>query len=79
MEGKVLSITWFKSSRPIVNGSEVNVVLAPDNRSIVITNTVKSNPAQVGTEGNYSCEVCIADNPKCKTVDTCVDVCSKYY
>jgi len=79
IEEKVASVTWYKNDRPISPGSEVNVVLGPGNRTITITDTLRGTPAQVGAEGNYSCEVCIADNPNCKTVDTCVDVCSKYY
>ena len=31
IEGGIANITWYKNNRLIVNGSEFNVVLAPDN------------------------------------------------
>ena len=58
MMGGVANITWRKNGRIIVNDSEVNVVLSPDNRTIIITDTFLGTPAQVGTDGLYSCEVC---------------------
>ena len=80
MSGPIFSITWFKNERPISNGSEVNVVLGPGNRTITITDTLRGTPAMVGTEGNYSCEVCPGDDSTCTIVSgPCVDVCSKYY
>ena len=76
MEGEVANITWFKNDRPIVNGSEVNVVLSSDNRTIEITDTLRGTPAMVGTEGNYSCEVCVVDRT-CLSDFTPTDVCGK--
>jgi len=77
-EGEVANVTWYKNDRPIVNGSEINVILAPGNRSITITDTLRGTPAMVGTEGNYSCEVCIVDRT-CQRIVSCFDVCSKYF
>jgi len=76
MEGEVANITWLKNDRPIVNGSEVNVVLSPDNRTITITDTLRGTPAMVGTEGNYSCEVCVVDRT-CRSAFSETDVCGK--
>ena len=76
MEGEVVNVTWYKNKRPIANGSEVNVVLAPDNRTITITDTLRGTPAMVGTEGNYSCEVCVVDRT-CRSALTPTDVCGK--
>jgi len=76
MEGEALSINWYKNGQPITNGSEVNVVIAADYRTIEIIDTIRSIPAQVGTEGNYSCEVC-TDDEICQDKTSVVDVCSK--
>ena len=71
MEGGVVkNITWSKNGRPIVNGTAINVVLAPDNRTITITDTLRGTPAQVGTEGDYCCEV-NSVNESCTDVDVC--------
>ena len=71
MEGGVIkNVTWSKNGRPIVNDTEVNVVLAPDNRTITITDTLRGTPAQVGTEGDYCCEV-NSVNESCTDVDVC--------
>jgi len=76
MVGMISNITWRKNGRTIVNGSEVNVVLAPDNRTIVITDTLLGTPAQVGTDGLYECEVCGGD--ACVCIKEPVDPCGKY-
>ena len=78
MEGGVANVTWYKNDRLIVNGSEVNVVLAPDNRTLTITATFRNIPAMVGTEAYYCCEVCVV-NRTCLNRATCHGVCSKYY
>jgi len=57
MEAKITKITWNKDGRTIRNGSGVNIILAVDNRSIIITSTLLVTPDQVGTDGIYSCEV----------------------
>jgi len=58
ISGEIFNITWRKCSRIIFNGSHVNVVLAPDNKTIVITDTLRGFPCQLGTDGMYECEVC---------------------
>ena len=76
--GSVANVTWYKNGRLITNDSgELNVVVAADNRSIIITDTFRGNPVQVGTEGFYTCEVCIVGRT-CFNVTRCTDVCSKY-
>jgi len=73
IEGRIANITWYKNDRPIVNGSEFNVVLAPDNRTITITDTLGGTPAMVGTEGIYGHEVCIIDGT-CRIIESMTDV-----
>ena len=75
MEGAIFNITWRKNGRPISNGSEVNVVLSPDSRVIIITDTVRCLPCVVGSDGTYECEVCSAE---CIRNQTIHDVCCKY-
>ena len=36
-EGQIAKITWYKNERTINNSSKVNVVVAADNRTIIIT------------------------------------------
>jgi len=76
MTGMISSIIWTKNGRPIVNGSEVNVFLAPDNSTIFISDTLLGTPAQVGTDGAYECEVCSENS--CNNTITNVTVCRKY-
>jgi len=75
MEGAIFNITWRKDGRPISNGSEINVVLSPDRRVIIITETLLGTPAQVGNVGTYECEVCGAE---CIRNETIRYVCCKY-
>jgi len=77
MMGGVANITWRKNGRVIVNGSEVNVELASDNRTIVITDTLRGTPAQVGTEGMYECEVCEIIDGTCDFTNFTVNPCGK--
>lgn len=74
LDGEVF---WYKNGRPIINGIEVNVVVAADKRTIEITDTLRGNPAMIGTEGIYTCEVCDADKT-CSNRKTALDVCCKY-
>jgi len=74
--GVVANITWKKNGRIIVNDSEINVVLSPDNSTLFITDTLLGTPAQVGTNGLYECEVCGGN--ACVSVNGTVDPCSKY-
>jgi len=77
-QGNIYNITWYKNGRFIINGSEVNVLVSADHRSIVITDTLRGTPAQVGTEGNYSCQVCTVDGT-CLTRHSILDVCGKFH
>ena len=78
MEGRIAKITWYKNRRTISNGSEVNVVVAADKRSIIITDSLLATPAQVGTGGIYSCEVCTGDKI-CEEKTSEVEICGKYH
>jgi len=75
MSGEIFNITWRKNGRIIFNYSEINVVLAPDNKTIVITDTLLGTPARVGTCGVYECEVCGA---VCFMNVSTTEICGKY-
>ena len=75
--GGIANVTWYKNGRPITNNSETNVVIAADNRSMIITDAFRGSPAQVGTEGFYACEVCVVGR-NCFNVTRCTDICGKY-
>ena len=77
-EGRIAKITWYKNGRTIKNGSEINAVVAADKRSFIITDTLLGTPAQVGTEGIYSCEVCTGDKT-CVEKTSVMEICSKYH
>ena len=68
-------ITWYKDGRPITNGSELNVVLSSDSRLCIITDTLMAVGGQLGTDGNYTCEVCT--NETCAGNGTNTTVCGE--
>ncbi|XP_065885723.1 hemicentin-1-like isoform X3 [Dysidea avara] len=72
--GGIANVTWYKNGRPITNNSVTNVVIAADNRSMIITDTFRGTPVQVGTEGFYACEVCVVGR-NCFNVTRCTDIC----
>ena len=49
--------------------------MSPDNRTIMITDTLLGTQAQVGTDGTYECEVCGAE---CMRSETICYTCGKY-
>jgi len=77
-QGIIANITWYKNGRSISNDTEVNVLVAGDHKNIIITDTLLGTPAQVGTDGNYSCQVCTVYGT-CLTRHSIVDVCGKYH
>ncbi|XP_065885893.1 uncharacterized protein [Dysidea avara] len=74
MKGGVANITWYKNGRIISNNSTVNGIVAADKRTVEFTYTIRSRPAQTGTGGIYSCEVCTNDKI-CQDRTTVMDVC----
>ena len=71
-------ITWYKNGSPISNGSALNVEISADNRYCIIYETSLSIAEQLGTEGNYTCEVCIdMMGMNCSTNQTTGTICSE--
>lgn len=54
------SITWYKNGRKLSNNSATNVYISQDKRQCIISNTLLAVGGQIGTGGNYTCEVCNA-------------------
>ena len=75
-EGRFSKITWYKDGRTISNGSDVNVVVAVDSRTIIITKTSLRTAAHTSIEGIYSCEVCTGDKT-CEEKTSEVEICGK--
>ena len=71
-------INWYKDGREIMNGSELNVRLSSDKSLCIIYETLMAVGGQLGTDGNYSCEVCPdATLVNCVTNFTDADLCGK--
>ena len=68
------SITWYKGGALLTNGSSLNVVISADGRYCIITDTVLSAGGVLGTDGNYTCEVCNTPT-NCTLMTTCLAVC----
>ena len=69
------TVTWYKNGIPITNGSAINVVISADNRLCIITDTLLAVGGQLGTDGNYSCQVCTS--MECNITNSIHDVCGK--
>ena len=73
-------ITWYKYENPISNGSTLNVGISGNNRSCIISSTKLAFGGQLGTDGNYTCEVCTdMMRMNCSTNQTTGIVCSELY
>ena len=70
-------IRWYKDGLRIENGSEVNVILSKDERLCIITDTLLAVGGQVGTDGNYTCEVCNDMNTSCVYEPVILYVCGE--
>ena len=65
-------VKWYKNGVQLANASAANVLLSEDKRLCIISNTLIAVGGQVGTDGNYTCEVC--DNSS-----TCVSEYTLFY
>ena len=72
-------ITWYKNGIPLSNGSAVNVVISPDTRFCIITNTIVAMGGQIGTYGNYTCRVCHPGSFNCNSTSSKKSVCGKTF
>ena len=52
------NVTWYNDGVTIANGSHMNVFISADDRFCIITDTSLTTSDQLGTAGNYTCEVC---------------------
>ena len=72
------TISWYKDGLIITNGSQRNVLISADNRLCVITDTLMAIGGQLGTDGNYTCQVC-SDSMmvNCTSNETIATVCGE--
>ena len=72
------TISWYKDGLIITNGSERNVLISADNRLCVITHTLRASGALLGTDGNYTCQVCTDSTmTACMINETVADFCGE--
>ena len=70
------NVTWYKDGVAITNSSHMNIFISADDRLCIITDTSLSIDDQLGTAGNYTCEVC--NTTGCINETTSQFVCGKY-
>ena len=70
------AVTWYKDGAALTTGSEINVEISDDRIFCVITDTLLPVGGQLGTHGNYSCEVCSTPT-NCQRKDTAAAVCGE--
>ena len=68
------SITWYKDGALLTTGSAISAVISADGRYCIITHTLLPVGGQLGTDGNYTCEVCNTPTT-CTAMTTCLAVC----
>ena len=76
--GMAPTVRWYKDDTLLTTGSAINVEISDDGRFCVITDTLLAVGGQLGTDGNYTCEVC--RNPtdtNCNRTDSCNAVCGE--
>ena len=69
-------VTWFKDGAILRNRTASNVIVSANQRFCVIVDTFLALGSQLGTDGNYSCEVC-SSHTNCQRNDTSVAICGK--
>ena len=70
------TVTWYKDGAALTTGSAFNVEISDDSRFCVITDTLLAVGGQLGTDGNYTCEVCSTPT-NCQRKDTGTAVCGE--
>ena len=69
-------VNWYKNGFKVGNGTEKNVVISEDGRYCMITQTLLAVGGELGTMGNYTCEVCDSNvNATCINETTFKVVC----
>ena len=78
MTGVNPSVTWFKNGIILTNGSERNIVISQDKRQCIISATSLAVGGELGTSGNYICQVCAGNgNVDCLVNSSHQIVCGK--
>ena len=76
--GEIPTTTWwYKNGQNLSNGSATNVILSQDNKLLILTQSTLSSGGQLGTSGDYTCEVC-SNTTDCINETSIHKVCSKY-
>ena len=65
-------VTWRKDGSILTTGSAINVEISDDGRQCIITDTLLAVGGQLGTDGEYSCEVCSTPTQCNETIDPVV-------
>ena len=76
--GMAPTVRWYKDGIIITTRSAINVEISDDGRFCVITDTLLAVGGQLGTDGNYTCEVCRSPtDTNCNRTDSCKGVCGE--
>ena len=72
------NVTWYKDGIVLSNGSATHVLISKDRSLCIITDTLLAAGGQIGTDGNYTCEVCPSGSSgNCTSRNTCQAVCGE--
>ena len=70
------TITWFKDGAELSNGSTPNVEISADKRRLKINDTgLQAIGGQIGTDANYTCEVCHSSRVDDVIIDFRIGIC----
>ena len=75
-ENRIPTINWYKDGVKLPHESAINVTISKDHKLCIITNTLLAVDGQVGTSGNYTCEVCFGTS-LCTSHKSTLAVCGK--
>lgn len=70
------TVTWYKDGAKLITGSAINVIISHNGRLCIITETLLPVGGQLGTDGNYTCEVC-SGTTDCASKGTMLILCGK--
>ena len=68
-------ITWYKGGNKLAYGTAPNVAISQDKKQCVISSTLLAVGGQIGTDGDYTCEVC--NNITCTNDTSTLHVCGE--
>ena len=70
-------ITWYKDGNKLSYDTAPNVAISEDKKQCIISSTLLAVGGQIGTDGNYTCEVC--NGTTCARDPTILYVCGELY